>query len=305
MAEFDVTIPDMFDAAVDPVTTPAADTKTPDMPDTDPVADDASDTGDASPDAPETQEPAPAAPAEATFALPDGTKLTAAQIQEAMSKAADYTKKTQELADQRRAIEAEQQQRQQQEQKRQSENLIDPITQANDWQRIYYEQLCNEYTKAGKDPATITAQQVQLAHLQATQNVMVERLNASESARAQETARADVERQRQWLGNTMDAHLNKEENVVVKTAEGRRAVRAELALALNERGEITEKDVADAVAHVRGQHQAIINSYVTSKSKTAATTNGIARGGGQVRAPEVKKLPAEMSSLRALEKELK
>lgn len=249
------------------------------------------------------------APVEIT--LPDGTKATAEQIAQWKAGAmmeADYRRKTQELADQRRQFDEQRQAREAQERAQQEAaqkaNVIDPVTDADRWKQIRYAQYAEHYRQQGRDPQEVDWRDIEMDHLKATQRVMIENQQKQMQSLTARERQADVERQTMWLDRTIDTHLAKEEFKLANTPEGQEDVRAHLAVTLNAKGEITEADIQDAVKKVHARTHALVSRYVNGKQTQAERTAGIARGGGQSRAPERKKYAPEISSIRELTNDL-
>lgn len=306
----EVTIP------VDPNMTgpePAAGEAPPEAPETPDVGASnppASPSEDVESEAPE--QPAEAAPAKPVeFSLPDGTKATAEQIAQWKAGAmmeADYRRKTQELADQRRQLDEQRQAREAEERVRQEAarqaNVIDPITAADRWKQTRYGQYVEHYKAQGRDPQEIDWRDIEMDHMAATQRVMLENQQKQAQSLTERERQADVERQTMWLDRTIDQQLARDEYKLANTPEGQEDVRAHLAATLHANGEITAVDIEAAVKKVHSRAHAYVSKYVNGKQSAVDKTSGIARGGGQSRAPERKKYPAELSSIRDLSNDL-
>lgn len=309
----EITTPDSLTAApAAPASPPPAAPAAPDVPattpDTLPDMPDGEDAPATETDTPDGED-APAAD-EPSFDLGDGTKLTASQIkalQAGAMKAQDYTRKTQELAEERRKIDAEKAQAQAAKDhaaQQQAANVIDPFRQADQWKRARYQQYVDVYRQNGRDPSEIDFNQVQSDWIEARQNVMYEATQRAEQAVSQRETERRVEGERQWLASTIKTTLGRDEFKLANTPDGEEDVRAHLALTMHEKGEITATDIEAAVRKVHGRYHARVGAYVNGKKSTTNSTTPISRGGGQTRAPEKKVLPADLDSLRTIGRNL-
>lgn len=262
------------------------------------------------------QKPEEVTPEDPDVTLPDGSKAKWSEVQKWKSghlMQSDYTRKTQEVAETRKALEQERQQflreRQAAEEgfKRVMEDpneyarmraargmgggTIDPFTQADQWLQGRYQQ----YVQAGLEERA-TPEQLRLDLMDHKLQLQQQRFEQMQQ-QAQESARRVAEEQESLqLEKTMTTLMSKYK--AANTEVGREMVEGFIAREINRGNESPDIEaIVRRVAEIQGE---VVRQYAGKKADQAKQVSGITRGRGQPRAPEKKEYKPEVSSFREM-----
>lgn len=266
------------------------------------------------------------------FKGPDGKEYSWQEFETARQSGllmSDYTKKTQELGEQRKQVEAEVARVAEQKRLadlgvqrllenpdhyaklRQDAGLVpkgpDPIADAGTWAQARYQQ----YVAAGRE-AEATDAQIRMDLILAQNRTMMDRLNTQETAakaavdqaaRAADDARrgAELEQAALQYERARDGMLADKKNATANTPLGKDLVDAFVAKALNANQPV---DLAAIVAKVADLTNTAVKQYGDTKTQDANSTAPHMRGGGAPRVPDKPKFDNTIGAFGQIAKHL-
>lgn len=207
--------------------------------------------------------------------LPDGTTLTAEQIQEwaSSSQSQSQPAESETLVQLREQLQ-QLQQRLDGSQKASQPATLDPVTQPQDWLLARRD----AYVRAGQ--SEVTFQQLQLDLAQAQNHVLMERMNTHQQQFQQLQQDLELQRHEREIESELGRLAEKYPNVQGELGE------EILEMALARAAAQGERDLEKVVRHVHELVPRLVTQWANSKKQTLrAVSSNMPRGGSQRRPP--------------------